>query len=102
MIDRVLRIGLVALSAWSLLMGQLTAAERDTVTVDAETEGVIHGALNYLAEQQGINGAWTQAPGSNAYPVAMTGYALMAYLSAGNLPDEGEYGRNVTAGMQYL
>ena len=32
----------------------------------------------------------------------MTGYALMAFLSTGNLPDEGEYGRNVTAGMQYL
>jgi hypothetical protein len=32
----------------------------------------------------------------------MTGYTLMAFLSAGNLPDEGEYGRNVSLGMQYL
>jgi len=78
------------------------AAEQDAVTVDADTEAVIHGALNYLAGQQGSNGAWTQRPGSAQYPVAMTGYALMAFLSTGNLPDEGEYGRNVTAGMEYL
>jgi hypothetical protein len=78
------------------------AAATDSVTVDSDTERVIHEALNYLAKQQGIDGSWSQAPGSHAYPVAMTGYALMAFLSAGNLPDEGEYGRNVTSGMQYL
>jgi len=32
----------------------------------------------------------------------MTGYALMAFLSTGNLPGQGEFGHNVTAGMQYL
>lgn len=85
-----------------LFAARLQAAEPDTVTVDPDTEAVIHGALNYLANEQGINGAWTQAPDSKAYPVAMTGYALMAFLSAGNLPGEGEYGRNVTSGMQYL
>jgi hypothetical protein len=99
---RIFRNGFLALAALGLLTGRMLGVERDTVTVDADTEEVIHGGLNYLAKQQGINGAWTQAPGSNAYPVAMTAYALMAFLSAGNLPDEGEYGRNVTAGMQYL
>jgi prenyltransferase beta subunit len=78
------------------------APAQDTVTVDADTEAVIQGALRYLASQQGIDGSWTQAPNSSNYPVAMTGYALMAFLSTGNLPDEGEYGRNVTSGMQYL
>jgi hypothetical protein len=96
---RVFRIGFLALA---LLAGQVKSAEKDTVTVDVETEGVIHSALNYLAAQQGTDGAWTQRPGSAAYPVAMTGYALMAFLSAGDLPDEGEYGRNVSSGMQYL
>jgi prenyltransferase beta subunit len=76
--------------------------EEDTVTVDSETEGVINGALAYLAKSQGLNGAWSQSPGGNTEPVAMTGYALMAFLSTGNLPDEGEYGRNVTSGMNYL
>jgi hypothetical protein len=93
---------LIALLCLAFLASRLFAAEPDTVTVDPDTEAVIHGALNYLAKQQSINGSWTQAPGSNAYPVAMTGYALMAFMSAGNLPGQGEYGRNVTSGMQYL
>ncbi len=50
------------------MAARLIAAEQDTVTVDADTEGVIHGALNYLARQQGINGSWPQAPGSLAMP----------------------------------
>ncbi len=99
---RTLRMGILALAAIGVMAARLIAAEQDTVTVDADTEGVIHGALNYLARQQGINGSWTQAPGSHGYPVAMTGYALMAFLSTGNLPDEGEYGRNVASGVQYL
>ncbi len=99
---RALRTVFLALAALGVMMFRTMAQEQDTVTVDPDTEGVIHEALNYLAKQQGINGSWTQAPGSNAYPVAMTGYALMAFLSTGNLPDEGEYGRNVTSGMQYL
>ena len=85
-------------AGWVAAMG----VEQDTVSVDAETEGVIHGALEYLAKNQGINGSWGQAPKSNQETVAMTGYALMAFLSTGNLPDEGEFGRNVTSGMQYL
>ena len=99
---RAFRTGVLVLAALGLLMTHATGAEQDTVTVDSETEGLIHGALEYLAKQQGINGSWAQDPGSTKEPVAMTGYALMAFLSTGNLPDEGEYGRNVTSGMQYL
>jgi prenyltransferase beta subunit len=79
------------------------AVEEDNVKVDGATEAIIHGALQYLATQQGVDGSWTLGTG-NAKPesVAMTGYALLAFLSAGNLPDEGEYGRNVDSGMQFL
>jgi hypothetical protein len=82
--------------------GRAIAAEPDTVSVDSETENVIHGALSYLARQQSLDGSWSQSARPGTEPVAMTGYALMAFISAGNLPDEGEYGRNVTSGMQYL
>jgi len=68
----------------------------------AFTMGTLVLVALVLAKQQGINGSWTQNPGSASNPVAMTGYVLMAYLSTGNLPDEGEFGRNVTSGMQFL
>lgn len=75
-----------------------SASDKDTVVVDTNTEQAIKGALKYLASQQQPNGSWTVGQ----HPAAITGYVLMAFLATGNLPDEGEYGKNVTKGMQYL
>ena len=36
------------------------------------------------------------------HPVAITGYTLIAFQAAGNLPGEGPYGRVVKKGMDYL
>ena len=75
----------------------------DKVKVDARTERVIKGALKYLASQQRIDsrdkdiGHWDVK-----YPLAMTGYALMAFMSTGNLPGEGPYGKEVSRGLNYL
>ena len=34
--------------------------------------------------------------------MAITGYVLLAFMAAGNLPEEGDYARQVNAGMQFL
>jgi hypothetical protein len=73
---------------------------QDNVVVDAHTEQVIRGALRYLAAKQAPNGSWNA--GGGEYPVAMTGYALMTFLAAGSTPNEGEYGKVVNRGMNYL
>ena len=72
----------------------------DTVVVDARTEQLIKGALKYLAAKQTPNGSWTSTNGE--HPVAVTGYTLFAMLATGNLPNEGEYGKNVTNGVAFL
>lgn len=77
-----------------------TAPAADTVVVDARTEEVIRGALKYLAAKQLPNGAWMSPNGE--HPVAVTAYTLMAFLATGNLPNEGEYGKNVASGTQFL
>lgn len=77
-----------------------TAPAVDTVVVDARTEQIIKGALKYLAAKQTPNGSWTSPNGE--HPVAVTGYTLMAMLATGNLPNEGEYGKNVTSGVGFL
>jgi hypothetical protein len=77
-------------------------AKRDPVVVDEKTEALIKGALKWLASKQQPNGAWGYSGDETRHPVAMTGYTLMAFQSAGQLPGEGEFGKNVTAGMQYL
>lgn len=81
----------------------LAAARADDteVVVDAPTAQVLHGSLKWLAAQQLPNGAWTEVRGGG-HPVAMTGYTLLAYMGSGNLPDEGEFAKNVTNGMQFL
>jgi prenyltransferase beta subunit len=77
-------------------------ALRDPVRVDEKTEQVIRGALKWLASKQSPNGAWASSDMEQQHPIAITGYALMAFQAAGQLPGEGEYGKQVSLGMQYL
>jgi hypothetical protein len=99
-----------ALSSLSILSPIVRAAPvapvqgeipKDTVVVDDKTEQLIKGALKWLAAKQQPNGSWNSGRG-NDHPVAMTAYTLMAFMSAGHLPGEGEYGKHVTKGMNYL
>lgn len=76
--------------------------QKDRVVVDEKTEAVIKGALKWLASKQLPSGAWGSAGEEQRHPVAMTGYALMAFQAAGQLPGEGEFGKTVNAGIQYL
>src|SRR6185503_2415413 len=74
----------------------------DPIRVDEKTDAVIKGSLRWLASKQLPSGAWGSSEDEVRHPTAITGYVLMAFLAAGNLPGEGEFGKNVTAGMQYL
>ena len=77
-------------------------ARKDKVVVDEKAEAVIKGALRWLASKQLPNGAWGSSGEEQRYAIAMTGFALMAFQAGGHLPGEGEHGKNVTLGMQYL
>jgi len=76
------------------------AAATDTVVVDQKTDDTIKGALRYLASKQTPTGAWT-SPGGE-HPIAVTGYTVMSYMATGNLPGEGEYGKIVNNGVNFL
>jgi len=98
----------VALLAWLALgltcslLAQDVPPQRDPVQIDAPTEVVVKGALKWLASKQAPNGEWAMASLEKEHPVAITAYSLMAFLAAGHLPGEGEYGRNVSLATQYL
>jgi Prenyltransferase and squalene oxidase repeat len=86
-------------------LGSFPAQEplpKDPVVVDDKTEAIIKGALRYLASKQLPTGAWGSSGEERQHQTAITGYVLMAFQSAGQLPGEGEFGKNVTAGMNYL
>ena len=84
---------------WSSAGAQTTG----DVTVDAATERIIKRGLRYLARYQSPNGSWLgRNQKERHYPIAMTSYALMAFQAAGHLPGEGEYGKEVSLGVDYL
>ena len=91
------RLGLIIL----LCAAGSVFAQQVEVTVDRETANVIRGGLKYLVAQQNPSGAWTEM-NKPEWETAITGYALMAFLATGNLPNEGEFGKIVAAGRQYL
>ncbi|HLL87705.1 MAG TPA: prenyltransferase/squalene oxidase repeat-containing protein [Tepidisphaeraceae bacterium] len=66
--------------------------------VDAQTESVIKGALKWLATRQQPSGAWVE----RQYQAAFTSYALLAFLTAGHVPNEGEHGKTVARGTKFL
>jgi len=99
---RFLAVAFLLPTAGVLLGAPEAGSSKDPVVVDEKTEAVIKGALRWLASKQLPNGAWGSAGEEQRHPVAITGYTLMAFQAAGHLPGEGEYGKHVNAGVQYL
>jgi hypothetical protein len=58
-------------------------------------------ALEFLANTQNKgDGAWTA--GGRGKDVAITGLAVMAFLSAGHVPGEGKYGKTIERGVRWI
>jgi hypothetical protein len=93
-----LLLGLAALP----MAGLAQQPQTPDPVVDERTEAVIKGALKWLAAKQQVNGAWALSSEEQKHPLAITSYALLAFLTCGHLPGEGEYGKTVQAGMQCL
>lgn len=97
---------LVCLLALTTALAPVRAAEATPgksgaadVVVDERSEQFIKGGLRYLASRQMPNGAWTD---DRNHAAAITGYVLMAFLTTGQLPNEGEHGQTVRRGMDFL
>jgi hypothetical protein len=69
--------------------------------VTAEALRAVAKGLDYLAVQQSDDGSWITG-GGQAYPVAMTGLAGMAFLAHGNSPTRGKYSRTVQGAVEFL
>lgn len=80
--------------------GSKARSGADDVVVDERSEQLIKGGLKYLATRQQPNGSW--AEGDRNHAAAITAYVLIAFLSTGNVPNEGEYGQVVQRGVDFL
>lgn len=68
--------------------------ERKQPKLDEQTKASVDKALRYLKGQQNSDGSWGNT--------AITAFALMAFMSNGNVPNQGTYGPEVSKGIRYL
>ncbi len=79
-----------------LAAGLLSAppADERVVVMDDTTRQAVHRALEYLQKSQAKDGSWGNS--------AVTGFALMAFLSNGHLPNQGPFAATVDRGVRHL
>jgi len=79
----------------------LQAAEKnDKVQMDAPTKKATAKALEWLAKQQGADGSWSDS--RYQHNTAITSFALLAFMSQGHIPGQGQYGPEVNKGCRFL
>src|SRR5262249_54933786 len=84
-----------------VLLALLTVVRPATAQMAAaELERTVDQALEFLKTQQEADGSWGTGRGAGRHP-ALTGLAVMAYLSAGHLPGEGPYRDTVERGVRW-
>jgi outer membrane biosynthesis protein TonB len=75
----------------------------------AASESAVGNALMWLAARQRSNGTWDfidvgpcTSPGTANNPIGGTAYALLPFLAAGHTHRDGQYKKNVQAGLEFL
>lgn len=85
----------------SIAIPALAADDKtDKVKIDDDIKKSTAKAYEWLASKQNTDGSW----GDGSYPnnTAITGFALMAFMSQGHVPNQGKYGPEVSKGVRFL
>lgn len=83
-----------------LLTGRMVSPALAQDAGPAEVDASIVRALEFLASQQRPEGSWmTEAWGEST---AITSLAVMAFLSAGHVPEEGPFGEHISKGVRWV
>jgi squalene cyclase len=91
----------LALSLSLLVGAPLWAADKkDKVQMDPATKQATARALEWLAKQQGADGSFSDS--RYQHNTAITAFALLAFLSQGHIPGQGQYGPEVHKGCRFL
>lgn len=89
----------------SLLLALLVAfsatpALRADVVMDEPTKKATAKALDWLAGKQNADGSFSD--GGYSHNTAITSFAMLAFMSQGHLPNQGQYGPEVIKAAKYL
>jgi len=77
-----------------------SAEKKKKGQMDEDVKKATAKALEWLASKQNADGSW----GDTRYPnnTAITGFAMMAFMSQGHVPNQGKYGPEVAKGVRFL
>jgi squalene cyclase len=81
----------------------LSAQEKEKekrVEMDEATKKATKKALAWLKERQNSDGSFSD--GAYVHNTAITAYAMLAFMSQGHLPNQGEYGPEVAKAARFL
>jgi len=92
---RSFRCLLSAIIVWAMACSTLVADE-----FEQQIDTGVNKAIRWLANNQQGNGSWPSE--SYGDSTAATSLAVMAFMAAGHVPDEGPYGRNITKAIAWV
>ena len=72
----------------------------DEVKMNERARKATAKALEWLASKQNTDGSWSD--GRYPHNTAITAFALLAFMSQGHLPNQGQYGPEVAKGGRFL
>jgi prenyltransferase beta subunit len=75
-------------------------AVRADVKMDEATKKATAKALDWLSRQQNEDGSFSD--GGYAHNTAITGFAMLAFMSQGHLPNQGTYGPEVSKAAKFM
>src|SRR6516165_10436101 len=93
-------VRLLVLSFPLLAVPASAADTKSTVKMDEPTKKATARALEWLANRQNGDGSWSE--GRYPHNTAITSFALLAFMSQGHLPNQGQYGPEVDKGGRFL
>jgi hypothetical protein len=84
----------------TLLLATAVPPAQSGAQIDDATRQAVAKGLRWLAARQNPTGAWSD--GGYYQNTAITSFALLAFMSQGNLPGQGQYGPEVAKGARFL
>ncbi len=78
----------------------LARAQEKRVEMDDATKKATAKAIAWLKDRQNVDGSFSD--GAYAHNTAITAYAMIAFMSQGHLPNQGEYGPEVAKAARFL
>ncbi len=88
------------LFAVSVLAVPSARAQEKRVEMDEATKKATAKALEWLKDRQNTDGSFSD--GAYAHNTAITAYAMLAFMSQGHLPSQGQYGPEVAKAARFL